>query len=117
MHFAIKRIYEQPATSDGLRVLVDRLWPRGVRKDEAHLDAWMKGLAPSSELRKWFKHEPERLDAFARQYREELDEAGDAMTQLREAAKGRRKITLLYAAKDPACNHANVLAEYLRQRW
>lgn len=117
MRFEIKRVYDEPGRSDGVRVLVDRLWPRGVSKDEAALDAWIKGLAPSDGLRKWFGHDPARFERFSKRYRAELDEADEAIDELRDAAKGRKKITLVYAAKDPDCNHARVLAGYLRKRW
>lgn len=117
MRIRIKRVYEAAERSDGLRVLVDRLWPRGVSRDEAGLDAWMKDLAPSGELRRWFGHEPARFEKFAAAYRAELEEAVEAIEALRDAAKGRKKITLLYAAKNPQCNHAKVLAEYLQERW
>ena len=108
---AIKRIYEPPSPTDGRRVLVDRLWPRGVSKAKAELDAWMKAVAPSAELRRWFDHRPERWLEFRRRYIDEL-ESNPELGALREmAAAG--PLTLLYAAKDTAHNEAVVLAELL----
>jgi len=111
MSFKIKRVYEDPATSDGVRVLVDRLWPRGLGKDSAHLDHWDKDVAPSPALRKWFGHEPERFSEFARRYREEL-KSNAALGELRKLG-AKRRVTLLYAAKDPEVNHAVVLLQAL----
>ena len=116
MTIRIKRIYDAVADDDGRRVLVDRLWPRGVTKDHARLDAWLKDVAPSPALRSWWNHDPERLDDFAERYRAELD--GEpatvrAVAELRElAATG--PTTLLYGARDPRVNHARILAEYLQ---
>jgi uncharacterized protein YeaO (DUF488 family) len=110
---SVKRIYEAPSPSDGRRILVDRLWPRGVRKADAHLDAWMKDVAPSTELRRWFGHRPERWDEFRRRYVEEL-KANPAMAELRKLA-GAGHVTLLFAAKDEAHNEAVVLSERLKQ--
>ena len=111
MTFQIKRIYEPPAKSDGMRVLVDRLWPRGVKKTDAKLDCWMKDIAPSPALRKWFGHEPERFAEFKRRYRKELSK--DALGGLRKLGKG-QTVTLLYGAKDPEMNQAAVLLSLLR---
>jgi uncharacterized protein YeaO (DUF488 family) len=107
----IKRIYEPPAVDDGARVLVDRLWPRGVRKQDAAVMRWLKEVAPSPELRKWFNHDPARLQEFGRRYRAELAH-NSAVDQLDELLKN-GPVTLLYAARDPVCNHARVLADYL----
>lgn len=111
---SIKRAYLPPDDGDGQRVLVDRLWPRGLHKDEAALDEWMKDVAPSPDLRKWFGHDPERFAEFSRRYRLELSQnpALDALAAL--AKKG--KLTLVYAAHDETHNHARVLAEYLTER-
>ena len=114
MTILIKRVYEKYAEQDGFRVLVDRLWPRGLKKTEACLDLWLKDIAPSPGLRQWFGHKPENWDSFRRQYREELDR-NDAVRQLLSHA-GNDGLTLLYAAKDPEFNHARVLAEYLNER-
>lgn len=108
----IKRIYDPPTEQDGLRVLVDRLWPRGVKKKDANVDVWAKQLAPSSELRKWFNHQPARFDEFRIRYLNELQDSVEAAASIRAAA-GDRVITLLYAARDRSCNHALVLQEFL----
>lgn len=110
---AIKRVYEPAEESDGQRVLVDRLWPRGVRKEDGRLDLWLKEIAPSDELRKWFGHDPERWAEFQKRYREELKGKGEAVEQLRGLiAKG--KVTLLFGAHDEKHNNAVVLADYLK---
>ena len=110
--FAVKRIYEAPAHDDGCRVLVDRLWPRGVSKEDAALDLWLKDVAPSTELRKEFGHHRERFAEFAAKYRHELDE-NEAVATLLELGERHRRVTLLYAASDTESNHAVVLLEYL----
>lgn len=107
-----KRIYEQPSGDDGRRVLVDRLWPRGISKESARIDDWLKELAPSDELRRWFGHDPTRWDEFRRRYRLELSGKGTLIDQLlREAAQG--VVTLLFAAKDEEHNNAVVLKELI----
>jgi len=111
----IKRIYEEPAPDDGTRILVDRLWPRGVKKERAALDGWWKVVAPSPELRKWFAHDPEKFEEFRVLYTAELDENPEA-AKYREKINSMLKggnVTLLYGAKDPEHNHAIVLAEWL----
>ncbi|TPI38690.1 DUF488 domain-containing protein [Mesorhizobium sp. B3-1-9] len=108
---AVKRVYEPPAKADGQRVLVDRIWPRGVSKKDAELTLWLKDIAPSDALRKWFGHEPERWAEFQKRYRAELDANGDAVAELR-ALLGRGKVTLLYGAHDEAHNNAVALAGY-----
>ncbi len=111
----IKRIYEEASGDDGLRVLVDRLWPRGISKEEANLDRWEKDLAPTNELRKWFGHDPERWEEFLRRYRVEVEGKEDLLAQLRkEATAG--TVTLLYAAKDEAHNNAVALKRYIEER-
>ncbi len=110
---AIKRVYEPPAEGDGKRILVDRLWPRGLSKEAAALDSWDKDLAPTPELRKWFDHRPERFTEFKRRYTSELSAnpaVGETLAKI-----GRSKATLLYGAKDPEINHAVVLAAFLRK--
>jgi uncharacterized protein YeaO (DUF488 family) len=108
----IKRIYEPPASDDGQRVLVDRIWPRGVSKENAALTLWLKEIAPSDELRKWFGHEPERWAEFQRRYRAELDGNGEVVAKLRAMLRD-SKVTLLYGAHDEAHNNAAALAGYL----
>lgn len=109
----IKRIYEDSATSDGFRVLVDRLWPRGVSKEKANLDLWLKEVAPSSELRKWFNHQSERFKEFKKRYKTELNN-NPATEQLEKRVKENDAVTLLYSAHDTKFNQAQVLLEYLQ---
>ena len=111
----IKRAYDAPDVSDGTRVLVDRLWPRGLRKEDAALTLWLKEVAPSAELRKWFAHDPTRYAEFARRYRAELARNNDAVARLMAFLK-QGPLTLLYAAHDQEHNDALVLAAYLRDR-
>jgi uncharacterized protein YeaO (DUF488 family) len=106
----LKRVYEPPAKADGTRVLVDRLWPRGLSKAEAKVDVWLRDVAPSAALRKWFGHKPERFEAFATRYRAELKD-NPALDELRGLARG--GVTLVYGAKDETHNQARVLAEVL----
>lgn len=113
MDIRIKRVYEAPEASDGFRVLVDRLWPRGLSKDVARLDEWVKDVAPSAELRRWFGHVPERYDEFKRRYHDELDE-NDAVQHLRDLAGEHDPLTLLYSAHDERHNQAVALLDYLR---
>lgn len=111
---SIRRAYDEAAASDGYRVLVDRVWPRGRRKEELALDEWAKELAPSTALRKWFGHDPERWEAFRQRYRDELDtpEARERLRAVVDAA-GERAITLVYSARDEQHNQAVVLRELL----
>lgn len=111
----IKRIYEKASGSDGTRILVDRLWPRGVSKEEAALDDWMKEIAPSTELRVWFNHDPLKFDTFTARYRAELQD-NPALAKFVALAKEGDNTTLLYAAKDPKVNHAVVLLNTLEGR-
>lgn len=108
----IKRIYEDPAPADGYRVLVDRLWPRGVSKDAAALDRWLKDVAPSPELRTWFGHRADRFAEFTQRYTAEL-ESNPAVGELRELLANHETVTLLYGARDEKVNHAVVLADLL----
>jgi uncharacterized protein YeaO (DUF488 family) len=115
MDVRLKRAYEPAEAADGYRVLVDRLWPRGVSKEKAQLDEWARELAPSSELRTWFGHDPARFDEFRRRYLEELAAHEAKLAELRErAAEG--TLTLVYAARDSEHNDAVVLADVLRRR-
>jgi uncharacterized protein YeaO (DUF488 family) len=112
MTIRTKRVYDSPARTDGYRVLVDRLWPRGIGKEEAALDEWRKDLAPSDELRKWFGHDLERWSEFEQRYNSELDAKKDAVAEM-IARSRKRTITLLYAAKDVEHNNAVVLKAFI----
>lgn len=112
MGVQLKRAYEPPAASDGLRVLVDRLWPRGVSKEAARIDQWLKEIAPSAELRKWFGHDPAKWQEFRRRYFRELDEQQKAVAALRGHIRA-GTVTLVYGAKDEQHNDAVALREYL----
>ncbi|MDE1797862.1 MAG: DUF488 domain-containing protein [Candidatus Micrarchaeota archaeon] len=109
----LRRVYEPPSPSDGCRVLVDRLWPRGISKEKARLDFWLKDIAPSNELRKWFSHDPAKWPEFVRRYRAELAANPQPLAQLRALKKEHPKITLLFAAKDEAHSNAAVLMQML----
>ncbi|MCI1218323.1 DUF488 domain-containing protein [Bifidobacterium crudilactis] len=110
----MKRAYEQAQKSDGYRVLVDRLWPRGVSKERAALDEWMKAIAPTPELRKWWGHDAERMSEFAHRYCAELD-GNPAVDELSGIIARHPTVTLVYAAKDPKVNHAEILREYMAE--
>ena len=111
----VRRVYDTPAPGDGTRVLVDRIWPRGLAKARAGLDEWCKHVAPSTELRKWYSHDPERFEEFTRRYQAELrqPERSGALDHLRQLAKD-RTLTLLTATKQPEISEAEVLAQMLR---
>lgn len=113
-HLSAKRVYEEPAPDDGERVLIDRLWPRGLTKEKAHVDLWLKDIAPSRELRTWFGHDPEKYDEFRRRFEAELAEepARTALETLREHIK-KGPVTLVYAAHDSAHSNASVLLKLL----
>lgn len=112
MKLKVKRVYDPSAKTDGLRVLVDRLWPRGLSKDAARIDEWLKDIAPSNALRQWFGHDPERWREFKARYFRELDARPEAVEKLATYAKQKR-VTLLFGAKDAQHNNAVALAEYL----
>jgi uncharacterized protein YeaO (DUF488 family) len=112
---ALKRIYEPASDEDGQRVLIDRLWPRGLSKEKAHLSLWLKEIAPSNELRQWFHHEVRNWDEFRERYRAELVGNETAVREL-EALIEKGKVTLLYAAQDEEHNQARVLRDYLASR-
>ena len=114
-HVKLKRAYKRPEAEDGFRVLVDRLWPRGVSKEDAALDQWMKEIAPSTDLRKWFDHDPGRWEEFCRRYADELHENAELVAQLRKLAHD-GPITLVYSAHDEAHNDAIVLRDVLLGR-
>lgn len=111
----LKRVYEDKSKDDGYRVFVDRLWPRGVSKEDVHFDEWMKELAPSTELRKWFDHKPERFEEFSKRYKKELAEQKELLDKLKELAK-KKKVTLLFAAKDTEINNAVVIKDILMRK-
>lgn len=115
MGIVVKRIYDAASPDDGVRVLVDRLWPRGVTKQEAALDGWLREVAPSTALRRWFNHEPSRWEAFRHRYAAELDALADHWRPL-AAQSIHHRLTLLYAARDEECNHAVALKTYL-EHW
>lgn len=112
---AIKRAYEPAGEADGYRVLIDRIWPRGVTKEQARLDEWARELAPSAELRRWFGHDPERFEEFRRRYLEELASESEKLDELRHRASS-GTVTLVYGARDREHNDAVVLAELLRAK-
>jgi uncharacterized protein YeaO (DUF488 family) len=114
MSLNIKRVYATPEKEDGFRVLVDRLWPRGMTKEKAKVDLWLKDIAPSTELRKWFGHEPEKWEAFTRKYIAELEE-NKGPVQLLKAQMKKGPVTLLYAAKDESHNEALVLKKAINK--
>jgi uncharacterized protein YeaO (DUF488 family) len=113
LNIRLKRAYEPPSPDDGMRVLVDRLWPRGLGKSEAAIDRWLKEVAPSSELRRWFGHDPRKWDEFRRKYRVELSGGGDLLRELRQAAQ-EGPLTLVYSARDQEHNQAVVLRDVLK---
>src|SRR5690606_15591307 len=116
MKIGVRRVYDPPESGEGLRVLVDRLWPRGIRKQDLEYDVWEKELAPTPELRKWFGHKPERWEEFQKRYQQELDNAS-TQERLRALVKSadKRNLTLLYGARDPQHNHALILADALKR--
>jgi uncharacterized protein YeaO (DUF488 family) len=113
---AIKRVYDEPGEGDGMRVLVDRLWPRGLSKERARVDLWLKEVAPSSELRTWFGHDPAKFDEFRKRYEAELasGSAHDALARLRELAR-QQQVTLVFGARDAEHSNAAVLSELLNK--
>lgn len=114
MSLSIKRSYETPAAADGKRILIDRLWPRGLSKEKARIDLWMKEIAPSTELRKWFGHDPEKWKEFQTRYKKELAANSDLVDSIRKMAK-HDPVTLIYSAKDEEHNDAVVLLAYLKK--
>lgn len=115
MSIEVQRVYEHGPAGRGRRFLVDRLWPRGVRKENLPLDGWLKDVAPSDRLRRWFGHDPRRWDEFVRRYGAELDEHPEAWKPLRDAAR-RGRVVLLFGAKDEEHNNAVALREYLERK-
>jgi len=110
----IKRIYEDPSKNTGYRILIDRVWPRGVSKEDAKLDAWKKDIAPSNKLRKWFDHDPRKFDEFTKNYCMELDDKKEDLIEIRKKAKD-QAVTLLYGAKDTVHHQAVVLQNVLKE--
>lgn len=114
MRLAVKRVYEEAAPADGKRVLVDRVWPRGLRKEDAAVDVWLKDIAPSTALRKWFGHDPARWEEFQARYGSELDANAEATGTLLELAR-HGPVTLLFSARDTEHNNARALRSYLER--
>jgi uncharacterized protein YeaO (DUF488 family) len=114
-NFKIKRVYEKPEKEDGFRILVDRLWPRGLTKEKAKVDLWLKEIAPSTELRKWFAHDREKWEEFKKRYLSELKKNKEPVAQLKEKIK-EGNVTLIYAAKDETHNEAQVLLNELKKK-
>jgi uncharacterized protein YeaO (DUF488 family) len=112
---AVKRVYDRPSSEDGMRVLVDRLWPRGLSRQAAAADLWLKDAAPSPELRRWYGHQARRWAGFRRKYRQELSRRPDIVKLLKDLRR-RSPLTLLYASRDTAKNHAVVLLEMLEKK-
>ncbi len=111
----LKRAYERPASTDGTRFLVERLWPRGVKKTALHLDAWLKDVAPSTALRHWFGHDPKKWSEFKRRYAHALDASADALEPIRKASR-RGRVTLVYSSHDTEHNNAVALKDYLQRK-
>lgn len=116
MAVRIKRVYEAPAKEDGFRVLIDHLWPRGVKKEAAAIDEWLKDIAPSTDLRKWFSHDPNKWDEFRGRYFMELDKNRETVAKLAKKMKA-ETVTLVYASKEERFNNAVALKEYVETRF
>jgi len=116
MAITIKRVYEAPAESDGYRILVDRLWPRGISEDAAHVDLWLRRVAPTDELRSWYGHEVEKWPGFRERYEKELAGHAELLDLIGDIERHRKTVTLLFGAKDEEHNEANVLLEVLERR-
>ncbi len=115
MPISLKRVYEKPSPEDGKRILVERLWPRGLKKSEARIDDWLKDLAPSTELRKWFSHDPSKWDEFRKRYSKELETKPDLVLKLAEETR-KNKVTFVFASKEEKQNNAAALKEYIEKR-
>ena len=116
MAITIKRVYEAPAESDGYRILVDRLWPRGISEDAAHVDLWLRRVAPTDELRSWYGHEVEKWPGFRERYEKELAGHAELLDLIGDIERHRKTVTLLFGAKDEEHNEANVLLDVLERR-
>lgn len=112
----IKRIYEEPSKDDGYRIFIDRLWARGLKKEEAKIDLWLKEIAPSNELRKWYSHDPTKWTAFNEKYNTELKGKEELLDQIIKLEKGKGTLTFLYSSKEPKLNNAVALAEIISLR-
>lgn len=110
----IKRVYDKPSKDDGYRILIDRLWPRGLTKEEAKIDLWLKEIAPSTELRKWYNHDPKKWISFKEKYRKELKDKGELLEQIKELEKEHKTVTLLYSSKEERLNNAIILLEFIK---
>jgi uncharacterized protein YeaO (DUF488 family) len=111
----VRRVYDQASVQDGFRILVDRLWPRGMSKEKAKVDLWLREVAPSDDLRNWFSHDPQKWREFEKRYGSELMEKQEAIRKIRQAEKDNGTVTLLYSARDKGHNQAVVLADFLRK--
>jgi len=111
----IKRAYQPSSKDDGFRILIDRIWPRGVSKERANLDLWMKEIAPSDDLRKWFSHDPKKWNEFENRYKHELKDKKELINKIKEIEKDKEKVTLIYSAKDEKHNNAIVLENMLKK--
>lgn len=112
----LKRAYEEPEKADGCRILIDRLWPRGLSKEKAKIDIWLKAVAPSKELRQWFDHDPEKFESFKEKYKEELAKDTEPIAQLLAIMDKEKVVTLVYSAKNETMNNAVVLKEYIENK-
>ena len=115
MKIKLKRVYEEYSPHDGFRILVDRLWPRGIKKEKAKIDLWLKEIAPSDKLRKWFSHDSSKWQEFKKRYKKEIKENKEIFKKLKEIIKNKKEVTLLYSAKDEKHNNAIVLKEILQK--
>ena len=111
----IKRVYDQASEEDGFRILVDRLWPKGMSKDKAKVDLWLKEVAPSDDLRKWFSHDPKKWQEFKKRYEKELKDKQELLRKIKQAEKEKGTVTILYSAKDEEHNQAIALAAFLQK--
>jgi uncharacterized protein YeaO (DUF488 family) len=114
MAIKLRRVYDKPKASDGVRILVERLWPRGLSKKDALVDKWLKDIAPSTELRKWYSHDPAKWEEFRRRYFQELDQNGEVVSRLLEIAKG-SDVTFVYASREKEYNSAAALKDYIEK--
>ena len=115
MVIKIKRVYEPVSEDDGFRILVDRLWPRGVSKEKAHVDLWIKDIGPSDELRKWFAHDPNKWEQFKKRYAAEMKNKSDLIWKIKQLEEKKGTVTLVYSARDPEHNQAIALNPYLQK--